>query len=127
MCIAFIAFFSGSRALAMRVWKNERAWGLSQSQKIMHKWKGTQRSSVIEYFVLRSALMDDDFANVRLLTNDDADARELTRRALENVASITPVPPREGDSLRFTCEIPEALEMALDAWLSKFHAASISQ
>lgn len=117
LCCAFIAFFSGSHALAARVWSREQEWAKKQARRVVHVWNGSQHTSLLEYVVLRSVLMDDDFENVRALSNDDSYARSITRKAVALALGIKGERHEGGGSLRFTCEIPEVLENSINQYL----------
>jgi hypothetical protein len=109
----------GSEGRARHLWAKERDWALAQAQRVLAGWRGVQKSHILEYVVLRAGLMDLKFDNVRYMTpgiERSADKLfELTAAACLAARAIKAanVCPMKGESLRFTCSIPERLEELL--------------
>ena len=117
-CCALVAVLSGSRRLAARVWEAERAWALAQAARVLHAFKNTQKSSVLEYIVMRGVLMEDTtFEAVMQLDDSDATARSITRRALELSDRVVPEAPPPDASFRFTARVGEDLTRLLSYYI----------
>lgn len=112
-----VALLTGSVERAAHVWNEEREWGLRQAGRIIHRWRGTQKASVLEYIVLRSVLMGP--TPNWPLGDDDNISREMTRTALRHSRNLAPEVANAGDSLRFTCLLSEELARALRAHIRR--------